>query len=193
MAQSANFLEELMAAGRGLIRLLVGDRRAGSYFDFSQRGLAGSFIALLIVAGLDAVLPLILSSKHDSIATSMFQLVVIYGFQLGFTTLVLRQLRRMDALLPYMVSYNWLNFFATLILGAIFAAGIGASIAILVIGVMAIVIEVNIARLIMTLSPLHIAFMIGAQIIGVLIGLLLLMLLFPLPPDVAAELTTAMS
>jgi hypothetical protein len=35
--------------------------------------------------------------------------------------------------------------------------------------------------------------MIGAQIIGVLIGLLLLMLLFPLPPDVAAELTTAMS
>jgi hypothetical protein len=193
LAQSANFLEELMAAGRGLMRLLVGDRRAGSYFDFSQRGLAGSFIALLIVAGLDAVLPLILSSKHDSIATSMFQLVVIYGFQLGFTTLVLRQLRRMDALLPYMVSYNWLNFFATLILGAIFAAGIGASIAILVIGVMAIVIEVNIARLIMTLSPLHIAFMIGAQIIGVLIGLLLLMLLFPLPPDVAAELTTAMS
>lgn len=182
-----------MAAGRGLMRLLVGDRRAGSYFDFSQRGLAGSFIALLIVAGLDAVLPLILSSKHDSIATSMFQLVVIYGFQLGFTTLVLRQLRRMDALLPYMVSYNWLNFFATLILGAIFAAGIGASIAILVIGVMAIVIEVNIARLILTLSPLHIAFMIGAQIIGVLIGLLLLMLLFPLPPDVAAELTTAMS
>lgn len=56
---------------------------------------------------------------------------------------------------------------------------------------MAIVIEVNIARLVMTLSPLHIAFMIGAQIIGVLIGLLLLMLLFPLPPDVAAELTTA--
>lgn len=191
MAQSANFLEELMAAGRGLIRLLVGDRLAGSYFDFSQRGLAGSFIALLIVAGLDAVLPLILSSKHDSIATSMFQLVVIYGFQLGFTTLVLRQLKRMDALLPYMVSYNWLNFFATLILGAIFAAGIGASIAILVIGIMAIVIEVNIARLVMTLSPLHIAFMIGAQIIGVLIGLLLLMLLFPLPPDVAAELTTA--
>ncbi|MBN9304482.1 MULTISPECIES: hypothetical protein [unclassified Devosia] len=191
MAQSANFLEELMAAGRGLIRLLVGDRRAGSYFDFSQRGLAGSFIALLIVAGLDAVLPLILSSRHDSIATSMFQLVVIYGFQLGFTTLVLRQLKRMDALLPYMVSYNWLNFFATLILGAIFAAGIGASIAILVIGIMAIVIEVNIARLVMTLSPLHIAFMIGAQIIGVLIGLLLLMLLFPLPPDVAAELTTA--
>jgi len=191
LAQSANFLEELMAAGRGLIRLLVGDRRAGSYFDFSQRGLAGSFIALLIVAGLDAVLPLILSSRHDSIATSMFQLVVIYGFQLGFTTLVLRQLKRMDALLPYMVSYNWLNFFATLILGAIFAAGIGASIAILVIGIMAIVIEVNIARLVMTLSPLHIAFMIGAQIIGVLIGLLLLMLLFPLPPDVAAELTTA--
>mgnify|MGYP001027599070 CR=1 FL=1 len=175
MAQSANFLEELMAAGRGLIRLLVGDRRAGSYFDFSQRGLAGSFIALLIVAGLDAVLPLILSSRHDSIATSMFQLVVIYGFQLGFTTLVLRQLKRI----------------ATLILGAIFAAGIGASIAILVIGIMAIVIEVNIARLVMTLSPLHIAFMIGAQIIGVLIGLLLLMLLFPLPPDVAAELTTA--
>ena len=191
MAQQASFLEELMSAGRGVLGLLVGDKRAGGFFDFSQRGLAGSFIAVLGVAAVDAILPLILSGKHDSIAASMLQLAVIYGFQLAFTALVLRQIKRTDALVPYIVSYNWLNFFATLILSAIYAAGAGASFVIVFIGIAAIVVEVNIARLVMTLAPLQIAFMIGAQIIGVVIGLMLLLLLFPLPPDVTAQLTTA--
>jgi len=60
VAQQSTFLEELMAAGRGVIGLLIGDRRSGSYFDLSQRGLAGSFIAFLAVTGLNAVLPVIL-------------------------------------------------------------------------------------------------------------------------------------
>ena len=42
----------MMAAGRGVIGLLTGDRQAGSYFDLNNRGLAGSFIALLLVTGL---------------------------------------------------------------------------------------------------------------------------------------------
>lgn len=186
MAQQATFLEELMAAGRGVFALLVGDRRAGSYFDFSQRGLAGSFIALLIVVGLEAVLPLILSSTHDSITAATVQFVVAYAFLLAFTALVLRQLKRLDALMPYLISYNWLNFFAVLILCAVLAAGLGAAPAIVVIAIMGIVIQVNIARLIMTLSPLHIAFMIGAQIVGLLIAVLILNLVFPPSPDAIA-------
>jgi len=64
VAQQSTFLEELMAAGRGTISLLIGDRRAGSYFDFSQRGLAGSFIAFLAVTGLNAALPVLLGSAR---------------------------------------------------------------------------------------------------------------------------------
>ena len=47
--QQSTFAEEMMAAGRGVIGLLTGDRQAGSYFDLSNRGLAGSFIALLLI------------------------------------------------------------------------------------------------------------------------------------------------
>ena len=43
----------MMAAGRGVIGLLTGDRQAGSYFDLSNRGLAGSFIALLLITALN--------------------------------------------------------------------------------------------------------------------------------------------
>ena len=40
MAQQSTFIEEMMAAGRGVIGLLTGDRQAGSYFDLGERGLA---------------------------------------------------------------------------------------------------------------------------------------------------------
>ena len=194
MAQQSTFLEELMAAGRGVISLLIGDRKAGSYFDFSQRGLLGSFIAFLLVTGLNAALPVVLGIKDaGGIARSIVMVAILFVLQVGCSAIVLRQLKRMDGLLPYVVADNWATFFLTLISGALAAAGIAGDAVLVVLAIVVIVIEVNIARLIMTLSPLHIAFMIGAQIIGVLIGLLLLMLLFPLPPDVAAELTTAMS
>ena len=55
--QQSTFIEEMMAAGRGVIGLLTGDRQAGSYFDLGQRGLLGSFIALLLITALNAVLP----------------------------------------------------------------------------------------------------------------------------------------
>ena len=46
-----------------------GDRQAGSYFDLSQRGLVGSFIALLLVTALNAVLPIILGSRASESIT----------------------------------------------------------------------------------------------------------------------------
>jgi hypothetical protein len=48
-----------------------------------------------------------------------------------------------------------------------------------------IIVEVNIARLIVTLPPLQIAMFLIAQLVGVSIGLLLISFLFPLPPEVA--------
>ena len=191
MAQQSTFLEELMAAGRGVFGLLIGDKKAGGYFDFSRRGLYGSFIALVLVLALGAFLPLILSSEHDSAATSMVQLVVLYVGQVGFATIVLRQIKRMDALVPYLVGYNWLSFFVTLILAALNAAGIDGSYVIIVIGIAAIVLEVNVARILMTLSPLQIAMLLIAEIVGVALAALLLTLIFPASPDLAGQLAAA--
>ena len=186
MAQQATFLEELMSAGRGVIGLLIGNRRAGSYFDFSQRGLVGSFIAFIAVTGLNAVLPVVLGNKDPGgIARSVLMVAILFALQLGCSTIVLRQLKRMDGLVPYLVADNWATFFLTLISGALAAAGIDGDPVLVVLAIVVIVIEVNIARLIVTLSPLQIAMFLVAQLVGVSIGLGIIGLTFPLPPAAA--------
>ena len=192
MAQQATFLEELMSAGRGVIGLLIGDKRAGSYFDFSQRGLAGSFIAFIAVTGLNAVLPTLLGSKDaGGIARSVLMVAILFALQLGCSAIVLRQLKRMDGLVPYLVADNWATFFMTLISGALAAAGVDGDTVLIVLAIVVIVVEVNIARLIVTLSPLQIAMFLVAQLVGVSIGLAIIGFAFPLPPAAAAALMGA--
>ena len=186
MAQQATFLEELMAAGRGVIGLLTGNRRAGSYFDFSQRGLVGSFIDFIAVTGLNAVLPVLLGSKDPGgIARSVLMVAILFALQLGFSAIVLRQLKRMDGLVPYIVADNWATFFLTLISGALAAAGIDGDPVLIVLAIVVILIEVNIARLIVTLSPLQIAMFLVAQLVGVSIGLAIIGFAFPVAPAAA--------
>ena len=182
MAQQSTFLEELMAAGRGVLGLLMGDRRAGSYFDFSRRGLAGSFIAFLAVTALNAVLPVVLGVKEPGgIARGVLMVAILFAMQLAFSAIVLRQLKRMDGLVPYLVADNWATFFLTLISAALAAAGVDGDAVLVVLAIVVIVIEVNIARLIVTLSPLQIAMFLIAQVVGVSIGLAIIGFTFPLP------------
>ena len=191
MAQQSTFIEELMAAGRGVFSLLIGRRDAGSYFDNSQRGLVGSFIAFLTITGVNAVLPIVLGIKDSGgIARSILMIAILFGFQLAFSAIVLRQLKRMDGLVPYLVADNWATFFLTLISGALAAAGIDGDPVLIVLAIVVIVIEVNIARLIVTLSPLQIAMFLIAQLVGVSIGLAIIGFTFPLPPDAAAQLAS---
>lgn len=194
MAQQSTFLEELMAAGRGVIGLLIGDRRAGSYFDFSQRGLVGSFIAFLAVTGLNAALPVVLGTKDPGgIARSIVMVVILFVLQVGFSAIVLRQLKRLDGLVPYVVADNWATFFLTLISGALAAAGIDGDPVLIVLAIVVIVIEVNIARLIVALTPLQIAMFLIAQLVGVMIGLGIIGLTIPLPPAEQAAAQAALT
>jgi hypothetical protein len=155
--QQSTFIEEMMAAGRGVIGLLTGDRQAGSYFDLGQRGLLGSFIALLLITALNAVLPIILGDETESITR-------------GVLTVVL-----------------------TLISAALAAAGLANDFTLIVLGVVVIIIEVNIARLILTLPPLQIAMFLIAQLVGVSIGLVVIGFLFPVSPDVTQAATAALA
>lgn len=194
MAQRPTFLEELMAAGRGVISLLIGERQAAQFFDLSQRGLVTSFIALLLAVVLRTFLPIMVSDVHDSALVSIAQYAILFVLQLGFTVIALNQIKRMDALVPYMIADNWVTFFLTLILSAIFAAGIVADTDIsdaitIVFGIVLIVIEVNIGRRVMNLAPLQIAMLIVAQVVGLLIGIGLISLLFPDSPQAAAQMS----
>lgn len=186
LAQQSTFLEELMAAGRGVLSLFTGDRRAGSYFDNSQRGLAGSFIAFLAITGVNAALPVLLGTRDPGgIARSILMVAILFALQLGFSAIVLRQLNRLDGFVPYVVADNWATFFLTLISGALAAAGVAGDPVLIVLAIVVIVIEVNIARLIVGLAPLQIAMFLVAQLVGVSIGLAIIGFAFPLPPEAA--------
>src|SRR5690606_1238822 len=99
------FIDEVLAAGRGVLALIVGDRKAPQYFDFSQKGLVGSFIGLLAITFVSAILPLAMPGSADySIARSTFIAAILFASQIGFAAIVLRQMKRLDGLRPYLVA-----------------------------------------------------------------------------------------
>lgn len=179
-----SLFQELANAGRGVLALLLGDRGAARYFDFSQRGLVGSFIAFLVVTGVNAALPAMMgmSGPAASITRAVVMVSILFVLQLAFAAIVLRQLKRMDGLVPYVIADNWATFFVTIGSTVLALVGFNGDLALVAIAILVIIIEINIARLIVTLSPLQIAMFLIAQLVGVSIGLLLIALVFPLSP-----------
>ena len=180
----------MSAAARGMACLVIGDRRAADYFDFGLRGLAGSFIAFLGATLFNAFLPALLGIKQPSGSMSQGLVMVglLYALQIGCSALVLRQLKRLDGLIPYLVADNWASFFITLLSAVIAVFGIGADFALIAIGILVIIIEINIARLIVTLSPMQIAMFLIAQLVGVSVGLIVIGMVVQLPPGVTPPL-----
>jgi hypothetical protein len=184
----ASFFEELVSAGRGVVALIIGDRKAPQYFDFSQRGLVGSFIGLLAITFISALLPLVMpgEGEHYSIARSAAVAAILFAFQLGFAAIVLRQMKRLDGLRPYVVADNWASVYISLGQLLLSFVGFQGEFAFFALSILVIVVEINIARLIVTLSPLQIAMFMIAQLVGVSIALLVVGILFPSPETLAA-------
>lgn len=181
MPAQSTIIQELGAAARGSVALVLGDRRAAGYFDFSPRGVAGSFIAFLAATLFNALLPLLLGAEPEpgGITKSLVLVAILFAFQVGFSALVLRQLGRLDGLMPYLVADNWATFFITALAALLTVVNIAGDFALVLVAILVIVVEINIARLIVTLSPLQIAMFIVAQLVGALVGWLLVHQLFP--------------
>lgn len=183
--RQTTLLEELVPAARGSAALLIGNRQAPAFFDFTRRGLAGSFIAFLIATVINAYVPELISPGSTGLAVwrVLVMAAVLLATQFGFSAIVLRQINRLDGFVPYLVAYNWTTFFVLLISTVIEVVGIGSGLEIVALGIAVLVIQINIARLIVTLTPLQIAMFLIAQVVGVLVGILLLALLMPVPPE----------
>jgi hypothetical protein len=183
-----SYVEETVAAGRGVLALVVGDRKAPQYFDLSRRGLVGSFIALLAVTFVGAVLPLLVPGLGGmySIGKSALIAVILFTFQVGFAAIVLRQLNRLDGLQPYVVADNWASVYISVGQLALALVGFQGDLAFFALAILVIVVEINIARLIVTLKPLQIAMFMVAQLVGVSIALIIVGTLFPSPEVQAA-------
>lgn len=178
-----------MAAARGCVALLVGNRQAASYFDFSQRGLVGSFIALVIGLSLQAFGPQPVSPPDTGgVAGVLVMAGVVIAIQIGVAYMVLRLLGRSDGFTPFVVVLNWASLFQGLIavlLIVVFGPVLvmdpaskmvqftSSSVPYMALSVAALVVWVNIARLILTLPPRHVAVFVVTQL-----GVALLIQLF---------------
>ena len=187
MAQpTTTFLDELMAAARGCVALLVGQRDASGHFDFSQRGLVGSFIAVVLGIGLSALGPQPLIDPSGGTIASTAVLVLeslVIGVQFGVAWLVLRS----DGFVPFMIVQNWALFFQAILAEAsilffgpaVVMAGdvpqlTNGILPLSILGILVFIVAINVARLILTLRPLHVVLFVGAiMVLPPLLGTIL--------------------
>lgn len=189
--RSNEIWNEVASAARGVVALVIGDRRANGYFDFSDRGLVGSFIAFLVVALLNTAVPLLLGVPGTSgtVFRAIATVIIVLALQIGAAALVLRQLKRPDALVPYIVVDNWATFYLTIATTLLGLVGAGGELMFIATGIVIIIIMINIARLILTLTPWQIASFLVVQLVSGVIALFVVSAVFPLSPEQLAELT----
>lgn len=179
--------EEMISAGQGLVALLTGRRDAGGYFDLTLRGLAGSFVAFLFATTLNAYLPALMGTMPEDTGAAQTLLVAgaLYAVQIGCGVLVLNQIGRLDGVVPYLVADNWATFFVTAVTIALSLFQFSPELVLIFVGIVVLILEINIARLIVTLTPLQIAMFLIAQMVGVVIGLFVIGALMPVPEGAA--------
>lgn len=187
MANPKTFIEEAASAGRGVLALIVGDRKAGRHFDLGLRGLASSLIAFLGVNAVMAYVPALMSpSPHDgAIGTGLLLSLGLAAIPIALAALVLRQMKRLDGFVPFLVADFWANSFLSVVMALLLLAGTPFELTVIGLGIVVLVVEINIARLIVTLTPLQVASFVVAQFAGGLVGVMLLGMLVGAPADVA--------
>jgi hypothetical protein len=183
--QAKTFWSEALTAARGVGGLIVGDRAVSGRFNLTAQGLVGSFIALLLVMTAGALLPMLLGEKGF-----VLRMVLIFGLsfllQAGCAALALLQAKRLDGFLPYLVADNWASVWVTLGGLALSLIGLPNEVIGFPIGVLLVVIAVNIGRLIVKLLPLQVAMFTVAQVVGYLLGGLLVPYLLPVSSAVSS-------
>ena len=180
---TATFLDEMTNAFRGCYALLVGNRQASTYFDFSPKGLVGSLIGVVVAIGLNAFGPMLLGfSLPPGLATqSVVISVAMFLAQAGTAFLALRQMGRQDGYLPYLVASNWVTLVTGILaLVATLLGNLGVVVLLLIL-ILAISSFINVGRYIVTLTWMQIALLFVSQVVGVLLAAAIVAMVVGLP------------
>jgi hypothetical protein len=181
---TTTFLDELMAAARGCVALLIGNRQAPSYFDFSQRGLIGSLIAVTIAIDLAGFGPRLtgIDLPPGAATQSIIVNAALFVAQALTAFVALRQMGRQDGFIPYLVASNWVTLASALLLLASTLLGpAGVSILVRVV-ILALATFINIGRFIVTLTALQIGILFISQAVGVFLALAVVAVILGPPP-----------
>jgi hypothetical protein len=191
--RGSTLLEEAGRAFGGMLRLVLGRRDATSRFDFSQRGLAGSFIALIVafvvftaITGMGAAVRQTMSPTGQ-----LFIIGTLVAARFVALRVVLPRLNALHAFRPVMVASNWVNAIAVggLVAATFCLAFIGALmlgptagetlVAIILtlwvaIAIATFVAEVNILRLVAALGGGEIVMVLAAQVFALILAIFIL-------------------
>jgi len=181
-----NFIEEAMAAARGVAGLVVGNRDVARHFDLTTHGLVGSLIALLLVTGISAYLP-VLMGHPGVMLRGVAGYAILLALQVCFSAIVLAQLKRLDGFVPYLTADNWASVYVTILSTALSLVGVSDEFLSFPLAILVIVVAVNIGRLIVTLPPLQVAMFVIAQMVGAVVGAFAVGLVLPLPAGLAGQ------
>lgn len=189
---TSTFLDETIAAARGCLALLIGNRQASNWFDFSIRGLVGSLIAMLVTTAFMAFfgaymlgMPTIAGEATRTLIGS----IILVGINAGVTWLLLRKYGRLDGFVPFLVADSWVRAVASIVSMMVIVISGQSEFVTFAVGLAVLVLDVNIGRLIVTLPAGRIAILVIVQLVASVVGLLLLMALgivAPLPDMAAA-------
>jgi hypothetical protein len=182
---TTTFLDELMAAARGCVALVLGRREAASYFDFSQRGLVGSLIATVIAIALAGFGPLLTGVPLPAGAATQSIIVnaALFVAQAATAFIALRQMGRQDGFIPYLVASNWVTLASALLLLLSTLLGPTGIVILALVVIVALATFINIGRFIVTLTPLQIGILFVSQAVGVFVALAVVAVLLG-PPAV---------
>jgi hypothetical protein len=175
------FFEEAVLAARGIAAIIIGRRDAYRFFDLSLSGLAGSMVAFFIALLINGYLPFLLGPPEGMGPAwqSVMLALLLFALQVGFAALVLRQMGRPDGLVPYLVADNWATFFMTGVSVVLALLHVSGDIMVVPLGILILFIEINIARIIVTLTGWQIAAFLAAQFAAVVVGLIIFGTFFP--------------
>jgi hypothetical protein len=176
-------MDEMMAAARGCVALVVGNRQAPSFFDFSQRGLVSSLIAAVLGIALAGFGPLLLGAQLGPGAATQSIVVnaALFLAQAGTAFLALRQMGRQDGFVPYLVASNWVTLASSVLLFLSLLLGPMGILILTVVVIVAVATFINIGRHIVTLTPLQIGILFISQAVGVFLALGIVVMMMGAP------------
>jgi len=169
-------INEAVLAGHGVFSLALGKKDAERFFTLTLFGLTGAAIALIIAMAISAFTPVILGNANEMIPPNKAFIYTagVYLVQIGAGAIVLNQLKRLDAFIPYLVADFWSTFYVTLVTLVISMFNLEKGIFMLVLAILVLAIKINIIRLIVKLPFGQITLFFAAHLIAGFIALIVL-------------------
>jgi hypothetical protein len=120
-------------------------------------------------------------AHSGGIGTGLLVSFALAAIPIALAALVLRQVKRLDGFVPFLVADFWANSFLSVVMALLLLVGLPFELTVIGLGIVVLIAEINIARLIVTLPPLQIATFVIAQFAGGLVGVMLLSMMMGAP------------